>query len=257
MTISESMKAVESLSVQEELEHWFQTGIGRMLLASQRPVIEKKISRLFGFHQVELGVSHRIPVGNPSNLGHKFFLSPNWQPELPENTVISSVDELALDHDSVDLAILHHTLDFSIDPHQTLREVSRILKSSGHLIIVGFNPISLWGLRRLFSRSRKSPWNNRFLAGGRVEDWLNLLDFKVETPEYFFYHPPVSRSHVSGRFAWIERLLNSKVPLGAYYVIMAQKQVGSRIRVAPGWRKKAKVIGFPIANRIEKNTLEE
>ena len=82
------------------------------------------------------------------------------------------------------------------------------------------------------------------------------MDFKVSDPEYYFYQPPVDNPHFLNRFAWIENLLNSKVPLGAYYVIMAQKQVGSRIRVAPRWRKKAKVVGLPLANRVKNKSLE-
>lgn len=256
MNPSETIESKQALSIQFSLEDWFQTALGRSLLAHQRPAIEQKIHRLFGFHQVEIGVSHRIPVGNPSNLGHKFHVIPTWQPDLPENTVISTADELALDHDSVDLAILHHALDFSSDPHQTLREASRILKSSGYLLIVGFNPLSIWGLRRFLSRSKQAPWNNRFISGRRVEDWLNLLDFKVDQPDYYFYQSPAHTPSLLSRFQWIENLLNSKVPIGAYYVIMAQKQVGSRIRVAPKWRKKAKVVGLPLANRVEKNSLE-
>ena len=146
MTSNETIEPRRAIEIQSSLEDWFQSSLGRALLANQRPVIESKINRLFGFHQVEVGVSHRIPIGNPSNLGHKFHIIPTWQPDLPENTVVSSVDELSLDHDSVDMVLLHHTLDFSNDPHQTLRETSRILKSSGHLLIIGFNPLSLWGI---------------------------------------------------------------------------------------------------------------
>lgn len=256
MNPSEQVDPKHALSIQFSLEDWFQTAPGRALLASQRPVIEQRIERLFGFHQVEIGVSHRIPVGNPSSLGHKFHVIPTWQPDLPENTVISTPDELALDHDSVDLAILHHTLDFSSNPHQTLREASRIIKSSGYLLIVGFNPISLWGLRRLLSRRKPAPWNNRFLSGHRVEDWLNLLDFKVSQPDYYYYQSPSNKPGLFKHFQWFGNLLNSKVPLGAYYVIMAQKQVGSRIHVAPRWRRKAKVVGLPLANRVDNKSLE-
>ena len=78
------------IAVQKELEFWFQSALGRSLLANQRGVIDNKIHRLFGFHQAEIGVSHRIPVGNPSSLGHKFYVLPSWEPDLPKNAIISS-----------------------------------------------------------------------------------------------------------------------------------------------------------------------
>jgi len=236
--------------VQKELEFWFQSTLGRSLLANQRAVIGNKIHRLFGFHQAEIGVSHRVPVGNPSSLGHKFYVLPRWEPDLPKNSIISSSGEIALDHDIVDLVILHHTLDFSADPHQTLREAARILKSSGNLLIVGFNPYSLWGLRRLLSTRKKAPWNMRFIAGRRIEDWLNLLDFKVAGLESHFYGLPVNHQSVMNRSIWLNNILNEKVPLGAYYTILAQKQSGARIQALPKWRDKTKVVGLPVANRL-------
>jgi SAM-dependent methyltransferase len=238
------------LIVQKELELWFQSALGRSLLANQRAVIAKKIHKVFGFHQAEIGVSHRIPVGNPSSLGHKFYVLPSWEPDLPKNSIISSSGEIALDHDIVDLVILHHTLDFSVDPHQSLREAARILKSSGNLLIVGFNPHSLWGLKRLFSTRKKSPWNMKFIAGRRVEDWLNLLDFRVSGVETHFYGLPFNHQGLMNQSIWLNNVLNEKVPLGAYYTILAQKQSGAKIKALPKWRDNAKVVGLPIANRF-------
>ena len=196
---------------QKELEFWFQSVLGRSLLANQRTVIDDKIRRLFGFHQAEIGVSHRVPVGNSSSLGHKFYILPSWEPDLPKNAIISSAGEIALDHDIVDLVILHHSLDYSVDPHQTLREASRILKSSGNLLIIGFNPYSSWGLRRLLSMKKNAPWNLRFLAGSRVEDWLNLLDFRVSGVETHYYGLPFNQQGLMKRSVWLNNVLNEKV----------------------------------------------
>lgn len=244
------------LAKQKALEHWFQSALGRALLADQRDHIEDKIARVFGVHQAEIGISHRIPVGNPSNLAHKFYVLPQKEEEQPEDSVIALSHELPLAHDSVDLVILHHALDVAIDPHQTLREVSRILRSSGHLIIVGFNPYGLWGWRRFLGRARlRSPWDCRFIAGSRVEDWLQLLDFRVDALNYHFYRIPVNRPRVIRHFGWLEHLLNPSLPLGAYYVIHAQKQVVARIVTKPGWQRSANVVGMPLANRIKSNKL--
>ncbi len=234
--------------MQKQLELWFQSALGRSLLASQRRQLEKSINRLFGYHQAEIGVSHRVPVGNPSNLGHKFYVLPELEPDLPENVIVSRSDELAIDCGTLDLVILHHALDFSPNPHQTLREAARVLKPNGHLVIVGFNPFSLWGARRMFVRSKQAPWNNRFISGRRIEDWLNLLDFKVKTPAYFYYGLPYNNSALLRRMMWLDKVLDSRVPLGAYYMIKAQKQVLSRLRSYPTWRQKAKVVGMPLAN---------
>jgi ubiquinone/menaquinone biosynthesis C-methylase UbiE len=48
--------------------------------------------------------------------------------------------------------VLPHTLEFSADPHHVLREVERVLVPEGRVVISGFNPASLWGLRQGRSR---------------------------------------------------------------------------------------------------------
>jgi len=245
-TINERSK--ESSTKQKELEYWFQSALGRNLLANQRDQISSKIQNFFGVIQAEIGVSHRIPVGNPSNIVHKFVVIPDWTVDLPSNVLVSESDELALETGSVDLVILHHSLDFAKNPHQTLREASRILKSTGHLVIVGFNPLSFWGIRKLFNRKKQSPWNNRFISGNRISDWLNLLHFQVSDVEHHYYGLPFNRLGLLKQFLLLDNLLNPKVPLGAYYILSAQKQTLSRIQTKQRWSKPANAVGLRLSS---------
>ena len=50
---------------------------------------------------------------------------------------------------SLDLLVLPHTLELSVDPHMALREVERVLVPEGRVVIAGLNPLSLWGLRQM------------------------------------------------------------------------------------------------------------
>lgn len=231
-------------------ECWFQSPLGRALLSSQRAQIEVLTKRIFGYHQLEIGVNHRVPIGGCTSLGHKMLATPLMSEHMPESTMICQPDEIPLIHDIVDLAILHHTLDFTTSPHQTLREVSRVVKGGGHIIIVGFNPVSLWGIRRLLSKRKQAPWNGRFISGKRVEDWLGLLDFKVEHQSYHFFAPPIQNPSILNKFGLVQFPGLKKVPVGAYYTVLARKQVGCMIPLKDRWRK-AKVVGMPVANRIK------
>ena len=48
------------------------------------------------------------------------------------------------------------------EPHGILREVDRVMMPEGRLVIVGFNPWSLWGLRSSVGLSRSQyPWNGQ------------------------------------------------------------------------------------------------
>tara|TARA_R110002072_G_scaffold89737_8_gene200961 strand:- start:14973 stop:15782 length:810 start_codon:yes stop_codon:yes gene_type:complete len=236
------------LNCQKDLEYWLQTALGRSLLANQREVVAAIIQQYFGVFQAEIGVSHRVPVGNPSSITHKYFIIPEWSPDLPPNVLVAESDEIALDTGSVDLIILHHTLDFAKDPHQTLREASRVLKSTGHLVIVGFNPSSLWGLRKLFNRHKQAPWNNRFISGKRISDWLNLLHYQLSDVAYHYYGLPFNKMRLLKKFLWLGNFLNPKVPLGAYYIMSAQKQTFSRMQKKQRWNSSSKAVGLSLSS---------
>ena len=94
--------------------------------------------------------------------------------------------------DSVDAIVLPHTLELSRDPHQVLREADRSLIPDGHLVILGFNPRSVWGGRRILSRKDgRMPWDARFLGMSRIKDWLGLLGFDTLHSHYLFQRPPL------------------------------------------------------------------
>ncbi len=245
----EHSNVVKSLdSKQKDLECWFQSALGRSLLASQRHALANIIPNYYGVVQVEVGVSHRVPVGNASNIGNKYCVIPEWTTDLPANVLISQADELAFESDSVDLVILHHTLDFAKDPHQCLREATRILKSTGHLILIGFNPSSAWGIRKLLNRNKSAPWNNRFISGKRVADWLTLLHFEVGELAYHYYGLPFNKTALMRQFMWLNNILNTKVPLGAYYIISAQKQTFSWIQRKKRWRAPTQAVGLRLTS---------
>jgi len=72
------------------------------------------------------------------------------------------MDELPFECSSLDLVLLPHVLEFNAHPHQILREVERVLRPEGNVIISGFNPRSLWGARRILGSKTNFPWRGRF-----------------------------------------------------------------------------------------------
>ena len=83
---------------------------------------------------------------------------------------------------SVDALLLAHTLDLASDPHRLLRECDRVLSDSGQLVVLGFNPLSLWALaQRLPGRGATAFVHGaRFYTAHRVCDWLCLLGIEPE-----------------------------------------------------------------------------
>jgi SAM-dependent methyltransferase len=144
----------------------------------------------------------------------------------------------------VDTVLLPHTLDFTPNPHQVLREAERILIPEGRIIISGFNPWSVWGLYKLLLQHRgRIPWCAQFISTFRLQDWLRLLNFNVEIIKPVMYRPPLKSDAMMNRLMFLENA-NPKYFsfFSAGYVIQAVKRVTTFTPVKPGWKKRAQVV---------------
>lgn len=230
---------------QENFERWFQTPLGRALLADQRDCVDRHVRKLSGARQLQVGLSHRLPLASTTDFAQRILTTPAWNSVIPDGVAVCDADELPFPGDSMDLVILHHTADFSPHPHQALREASRVLRGEGVMVLIGFNPFSLWGLRKMVSRHNVGPWGGRFMIKRRMEDWLRLLDFSVESAGSSFFRMPLQRAELNEGRGIVERLCGNRfLPVGAYYCILAKKRVYSRIPRKPVWQS-SKVITLP------------
>lgn len=162
---------------------------------------------------------------------------------MPDGVAVCDSAELPFPADSIDLAILHHAADFSQDPHQVLREAARVLKGEGVMALVGFNPLGLWGVRKLISRHHQGPWGGRFMMRSRMEDWLRLLGFTIESSATYFSRLPIQKRNGSVSTRPPSGKPNI-IPVGAYYCILARKRVPAPIQRRVNWRKN-KVMTLP------------
>ena len=161
-----------------------------------------------------------------------------------QKPLIAEPEKLPFEDDSLDVILLHHMLDFHRAPQQLLREVSRVALPTGQLVIIGFNPYSLWGLCKPFGAMRdKAPWHGKYIPPSRLMDWLNLLNFKIDRAQYSLYGLPTLRA--SQKLPDYSNGLsrNANLPFGAIYVIVARKQVGSMIPMKPVWQKNRSSFG--------------
>ena len=234
----------------KSFEDWYQTSLGRQLLADQRAQTDRLVGNLSGARQLHVALSHRLPLATGTDFPQQILVTPSWHDQMPAGVAVCDSDELPFPSESIDLVILHHAADFSLHPHQVLREASRVLRGEGSILMMGFNPLSLWGLRRLVSRQRTGPWGGRFLLRSRMEDWLSLLGFAVESAETSFFKTPLQASTLHEGRGIIERVCGNRfLPVGAYYCILAKKRIYSRLPRKPAWRSK-NVIALPAKGAV-------
>jgi len=93
---------------------------------------------------------------------------------------------LPLQSNSVDMIIIPHLLEFDAFRFQTMREVERVLKPEGVLLVLNFNPWSLWvRYQYLWDKKMADSWGGHFISRSRILDWLKLLNFEVTVSSEF------------------------------------------------------------------------
>jgi SAM-dependent methyltransferase len=217
------------------LSEWYKTPLGAWLLERERAYLDDATPDIFGFHALQLGLPE-YDLLRESRIAHCMRIAPAGGVQLRAH-----FHELPLATHSIDLALLPHVLEFSGEPHAILREVDRVMMPEGRIVIVGFNPWSLWGLRRSLGFSRHEyPWNGRFLSLLRVKDWLALLGFEVSAGRLIGYVPPLDSEKWRRRFSFMEPAGDRWWAIGgAVYMLQAIKRVRGMRLIQPAWQQKA------------------
>lgn len=221
----------------QEVSDWFRTPLGQFVLDSEERVLEQLLPGFFGYHLFQMSPQQRA-LYSSSVIQHKVKLTPNGLgAEEQADSMSASPDELPFSEDSLDVVLLHHMLEFSDSPQNLLREAARVSLPMGQLVIVGFNPLSLWGMYKPVGKlQKKMPWSGKFIPPGQLMDWLTLLNFKIDRAQYCMYGlPRLGKSPLLPDFSHgLSRSANW--PFGAIYVIVARKQTGSMIKMKPVWQ---------------------
>ena len=216
------------------LQDWFQTPLGQYLLEKERSYLDDVTPDIFGFHALQLGLP-QVDLLRASRIVHRMRIASFDHPDL-----FAKSDELPIATQSIDLVLMPHVLEFADEPHAVLREVDRVMMPEGRLIILGFNPWSLWGLRSALGFSRDEyPWNGRFLSLLRVKDWLALLGFEPSAGRLIAYAPPFDNETWRRRFAFMEPAGDRWWAVGgAVYMLQAIKRVRGLRIITPAWHEK-------------------
>ncbi len=151
-------------------------------------------------------------------------------------------EQLPLASSSVETVVLQHALELAQDAGETpgrlraqqaMKEGARVLAMGGQLVVLGYNPLSLWGLRGMvdgWARAESTGDLSRLIAPNRLRDWLQLLDLELLDITYLMSSVPLRsgnwpglRSH-SEQGTSVPRLANwQRLPVGGIYILRARK----------------------------------
>lgn len=208
------------------------------MLNWEQQCFDQIVADVFGFHAVQIGLpqintlsENQMPLqallidSNDNRIDAGRF---NW------HLIEANSTELPFAGESLDLIVLPHVLEFAADPHQILREVDRVLRPEGRLIISGFNPASLWGARQYLSRligSTYLPRDGQFISLIRIKDWLELLNLSLDQGHFGCYKFPLHGEAAMGKMNFLEKMGNRWWPIfGAVFLVSAiKRQQGIRL----------------------------
>ena len=257
------------------LTDWLKTPPGAYLLAWEQTHFDEAVSDIFGYHALQLGMPE-LDALQANRMPHK-WLAETCMPERatylpaqgypvngmgtgsissPPVALLADSAALPFPEGSLDLVLLPHTLELGRDPHSALREVARVLVPEGRVVISGFNPASLWGLRQrrahLYQRFGYGepflPQAGEYIGYWRLRDWLRLLNFEVESAHFGCYRPALASQQWLDRFDWMDTAGERWWPIfGAVYFLVAVKRVRGMRLLEPAWKGRKAPVAAPAA----------
>lgn len=223
---------------------WWDTSLGQRVLGQELLHIDNLVSRFVGPYALYMGVGSMSQCLRASRAEVLMECLP---PLKPHHRYSAQADFSALPirPQSLDGVVLHHLLDVVPNPHDVIRETCMAIIPGGRLLIVGFNPYSLWGVWRGVRRYRegRAPWLCQFLSPLRAMDWLKVMGFQVDRVEHAVFDWPSQDVQWRQRFGWMGRIgQRFLTPFGAVYCMSAVKREYGAISGRKSSRRPAVVM---------------
>jgi SAM-dependent methyltransferase len=213
---------------------FLQSAPGHYVLGWERQQLDAAVADVFGYHALQLGLPE-VDALRENRMKLRFCAADRQLDATARHegearvAVVARYEELPFAAQSLDLVVLPHILEFAAEPHQVLREVERVLVPDGQVVITGFNPASLWGLRQFCTRVGAYPFlpaSGQFIALPRIKDWLKLLSFETQRGRFGCYVPWARSDKWLMRWRFMEKAGDRWWPfLGSVYLLTATKRV--------------------------------
>ena len=234
------------------LSQWMQSPAGASLLRMEVERVHAAVSNLFGYHCLQVGDLAGMDLLSASRILGRIVVDIDGGATHDSYPLVAgAATSLPIDSHSVDVVVLPHVLEFESRPHDALRESSRVLVPEGSLVVLGFNPVSVIGLRRVFKhRAEVAPWCGTYFGAGRLRDWLTLLGFDIvdQRPCFASKHGALPwRSRGRSLVEWMPPALASA------RLILAKKRVNAMLPMRSRWKPRRRLAGVGLARSSVRN----
>ncbi|MDD5585441.1 MAG: methyltransferase domain-containing protein [Alphaproteobacteria bacterium] len=210
-----------------DLREFYINPLGRMA----RRLLRARIKRFWPDVRGEtlLAMGYATPLLRPwlEEAGSLIVMMPDeqgvayWPREGPNMACLTAVADLPLPDESVDRAILMHTLETACEPEAVLREVWRVLKGNGRALIIVPNRRGLW------AHSDSTPFGTgQPYSASQLKIALRNQGFLVERMQHALFAPPLQARLALAVADFAERAGGWLFPgCGGLLLMEASKQV--------------------------------
>lgn len=222
----------------DQLAVWYATPLGQEVAAATRERLRRLLGDVHGQHGMQIGGStHASDLLSLANLGHANFLRGETGDSL-----MAEPEALPVASESLNLLVLCHVLEFREQPQAMLQEAERVLAPEGRLLLVVFNPWSLFGVRRMLPHDGV-PWSGRFPGILRLHWWCRSAGLAIEARSGCWLRPPAHGQGLRRRLAWMERGHVAFDRYGAIQILRMRKRVTRPTPIPLGswWRRPGTV----------------
>lgn len=217
--------------------------VGRVV----RRILQERIREIWpevkGLNMMGCGYATPYLRAFKDEAGQVFTLMPagqgahNWPHEGPNCVAMTEMAELPIESNSVDRILLIHDLEFSEFPKDALKEIWRVLKANGRLMVIVPNRSGFWARVDWSPFGHGTPYSLTQLSY-----FLRDSLFVHERTEEALFVPPVQYSPFLKSAGFFEKLGRTIVPIVCgVHIVEASKQVYASAN--PGSGSKVTVRG--------------
>lgn len=225
------------------LDDWLACPAGRYFLAWEQAQFDAVVADLFGYHALQLGFPQLLGLRENRIMKQGVVLEQNPSSDTGARaTHLAHFDHLPFASESVDLVALPHTLEFVASPYAVLSEVERVLRPEGYIVVSGFNPASLWGLRHRMGcwfGQHCLPKETQPRAYSLVKEQLRQLGLEIDGGRFGCYRLPSHTEKWLRYSTFMEKAGDRWWPIfGASYLLLAVKRVSGIRLIGPNWDRR-------------------
>lgn len=239
----------------QQWDNWLRQSLGERVLNAERKIVSSLQAECYGTHALLLGVSAQQTLFKFDSMPCQTLLSPlHNKNHAVQRYIEGELHELPIASASIDVVLLPHSHEHVDNPRKLLMEACRIVKPEGHIIIFGFNPYSLWSLKKRQNAQNRIPGLGHFIAANKIKQWLALADFELTKHDMFLFRPPIQQENIYRQLSILEWLGGKLLkPLGGAYMIMAKAKVIPLTSIRVHWKQELSGIPLSIPGQSIRN----